>query len=460
MPDLDTSEKTIQDEVESLRVRPRAKAKSGRLPIRSLMRSSIEDINERLRKGEAVVLTAQEVRESLREDGSAPKDVDVVTCGTRGLMSGTYAILSFPVSKPGTFERASSASLNGVPAIPGPCPNERLGIVDLMVLGTSVSPDDRRYGAGHLFRDLADEQGIDVEVKTNEGDQISANVKLEEMKTAKLLATRHAFRNYLAIVNSGNRAMNSIFHPSVFAPSMSELTFSGCGSLNPIQNDPELHMIGIGTRVLVNGAVGYITGTGTRSSPASPNLMMIADMKGMSPEYMGGFQTSAGPECAVTWGVAIPVIDDSVRKAISVLDRDIPLPVNDLKDRGRISTADYGQVWDDVDPMAKVAKGKCEGCERCDAAEKCPTGAISVSGKVAKIDYHKCFNCGFCTTLCHHEVFQGRIGSVGFEAFGKNWNVPVVCRQSDRVRALKIAKDLKKRLLDGSFTLTQMVERL
>ena len=120
------------------------------------MGRSVEEINERLRKGEAIVLTAQDVRDALREDGSVLKNVDVVTCGTRGLMSGTYAILSFPVSKPGAFERASSASLNGVPAIPGPCPNERLGIVDLMVLGTSVSTKDRRYGAGHLFRDMAE----------------------------------------------------------------------------------------------------------------------------------------------------------------------------------------------------------------------------------------------------------------------------------------------------------------
>ena len=38
------------------------------------------------------------------------KDVDVVTTATRAIMSGTYAVLSFPLAAPGSFIRASSAS--------------------------------------------------------------------------------------------------------------------------------------------------------------------------------------------------------------------------------------------------------------------------------------------------------------------------------------------------------------
>jgi len=48
------------------------------------------------------------------------------------------------------------------------------------------------------------------------------------------------------------------------------MTFCGCGELNPIENDPKLETIGIGTRVLLNGAEEFVTGSGTRSSPDNP----------------------------------------------------------------------------------------------------------------------------------------------------------------------------------------------
>ena len=70
------------------------------------------------------------------------EDVDVVTTATRGIMSGTYAVLSFKVSEPDSFVKASEVLLNGVPAVVGPCPNERLGVLDLIVLGTAHSESD------------------------------------------------------------------------------------------------------------------------------------------------------------------------------------------------------------------------------------------------------------------------------------------------------------------------------
>jgi uncharacterized protein (DUF39 family) len=70
---------------------------------------------------EAVVMTAGELKSRLSEGESiGVKDVDVVTCGTCGVMSGTYAVLSFPVASPGLFQRASDITINGVPGMPGP----------------------------------------------------------------------------------------------------------------------------------------------------------------------------------------------------------------------------------------------------------------------------------------------------------------------------------------------------
>lgn len=58
------------------------------------MEQSIEQINRKIEKGDAVVLTAQQVCDLVDsgEDIRA-EDVDVVTAATRAIMSGTYAIL-------------------------------------------------------------------------------------------------------------------------------------------------------------------------------------------------------------------------------------------------------------------------------------------------------------------------------------------------------------------------------
>ena len=62
--------------------------------------------------------------------------------------------------------------------------------------------------------------------------------------------------------------------------------------------------------------------------------------------------------------------------------------------------------------------------------------------------------------MCRGEVFKADLGRVRFEMEGQEVEVPVVCRQSDRVRALKLAENLKERILDGSFVITDAVERL
>ena len=78
---------------------------------------TIDQINEKIEKGEANIYTAEEFKKLIKND-DAPgfEEVDVVTCGTCGVMSGTAAILNFIVSPPGEFIRANEVYLNGVPA--------------------------------------------------------------------------------------------------------------------------------------------------------------------------------------------------------------------------------------------------------------------------------------------------------------------------------------------------------
>ena len=119
----------------------------------------------------------------------------------------------------------------------------------------------------------------------------------------------------------------------------------GCGELNPLQKDPGLRTIGIGTRVSLNGGIGYVTGLGTRSSLERPNLSVVADMHTMNPDYMGGFKTSKGPEVIQTWAVPIPILDETVLKTAKTLDEEIPLIITDVRGRIPLAQATYADLW-------------------------------------------------------------------------------------------------------------------
>jgi putative methanogenesis marker 16 metalloprotein len=420
------------------------------------MVGSYSDILKKVMQGEAVVITAEEVAELvLSGESSRLSEVDVVTTATRAVMSGTYAVLSFPVAKPASFLRARRVWINGIAAQVGPCPNENLGVLDLIVLGTAHSQGLPNYGGGHLFRDLVERKKVHVDVETDDGRRLQADVGLDKMPYARLFASRHAFKNYSAFVNAGTEPVGTIFHSRGFAPHCREATFSGCGQINPLKNDPLLESIGMGTRILMNGAEGFVLGTGTRSSKERPNLSGFADMHKMVPELMGGFVTSAGPECICSWAVAIPVISKTILEEIARPDRDIALPVNDVCSRTVIGQADYGDVWTDVDLEVEFEPENCSGCNPCLVEVACPMMAVkSEGGKICR-DEALCFHCGLCVTVCPSAIFSCRMGAIRLKRDGAAVrSIQVVLRQSDRLRAERLAEDLKRRIQRGDFRIT------
>jgi putative methanogenesis marker 16 metalloprotein len=447
---------------------------------------SFPEIRRRLERGKALILTSQEVCELVdRGDKAALEEVDVVTTATRAIMSGTYAVLSFPVARPGTFLRAKRVWINGVEASVGPCPNENLGVVDLVVFGTAHSRDRQDYGGGHLFREMVEGKPALIEVEIDEGKNHQTEVKLNEMPFARLIGSRHAFKNYSAFVNPGNKPVSTIFHARQFEPNCHCATFSGCGQINPVKNDPLLETIGMGTRILLNGAEGFVTGTGTRSSKERPNLSGFADMHFMEPEYMGGFVTSAGPECVCSWAVPIPVTSKTILQEIARRDNEICLPVMDVNTRTAIGQADYGDVWDGVDLEVEFDPARCTGCTRCLVEMACPMKAVRLVGNSTIRNDELCFHCGLCVTQCPFGAFRCFLGSIRLLTADCNVNgrvngnvnsnvngnvngnanssancIPIVLRQSDKLRALKLAQDLKKRMLDGSFKMSQPIENI
>lgn len=412
---------------------------------------TIDEINQKIINDDANIFTAEEFKKLIKNDETPSFDeVDVVTCGTCGVMSGTAAILNFIATDPGIFIRANEVYLNGVPAYAGPCPNEWLGSVDVILHGTAHSIYDESYGGGFLLKDILEGKEIDVRIESAEGKTIENSISLKDITRAQIIGTRMAFKNYTAFTNPHNKAVSSIFSAVALEGNLRGLTFSGCGDLNPLQNDISQNVIKEGTRVLLNGAQGYVLGNGTRSSPEKPNLMLSADLTQMDPYYIGGFKTGQGGEVYDTVAVPIPVLNEEIYNNLLITDDEVDIPVSDIKGRHLpLDETNYKKLWADYSLRPQYDRSKCLECDSCIVEEICPTNAFA--GERLNLAY--CFGCGMCANYCPNEAFDMNTGSVDLTINNKDVNIPIICRQSDRLRANKLSLKLKKMIQNQEFKL-------
>ena len=412
---------------------------------------TIDEINQKIQNSEANIFTAEEFKKLIKK-GDAPSfdEVDVVTCGTCGVMSGTAAILNFIISDPGVFIRANEVYLNGVPAYAGPCPNEWLGSVDVILHGTAHSIYDESYGGGFLLKEILEGKPIDVRVESAEGKTIENTITREDITRGQIIGARMAFKNYTAFTNPGSEEVKSIFAATPLEGNLRGLTFSGCGDLNPLQNDIPHNVIKEGSKVLLNDAIGYVLGDGTRSSPEKPNLMLSADLCNMDPYYIGGFKTSQGGEVYDTVAIPIPVLNEEIYNNLLITDDQIDLPVADIKGRHLpLDNTDYDKMWTGNDLRPQYDRSKCKTCESCIVEEICPTNAF----KDERLNLTYCFGCGMCANYCRHDAFDMKTGSVDLNINDKDVNVPIILRQSDRLRANRLSLKLKKMIESREFIL-------
>ncbi|MFW9936855.1 MAG: methanogenesis marker 16 metalloprotein [Candidatus Thorarchaeota archaeon] len=417
---------------------------------------NLSEIKKKIKSGTANVITVQQFIDRI-DSGEKVKfeDVDVVTTATKGLMSGIMGVFSFRLSPPKTLRKFTEITINGIPSFPGPCPNEYLGIADLIVYGTAQSRTRENYCGGSLFRELVEGKTVEIISKSSEGERVEMSLTLEEMQFAKLMGTRQAIKNYNAMINCETYKVDTIFSCLPFQPNKTEITFSGCGALNPFENDPDFLSYGVGTPLLVNGSVGYLMGPGTRNYIEKPNMMTIAPMLNMQPRFMGAFKTSYGLEPICSIAVPIPILNEKIFNNIVKSDKDVKLTILSLVGREKVGEITYGDVWDN-NFLLKFDPEACKNCEQCKVIGFCPTNAFIVKkGLVSAIDRARCFNCGTCIKLCP-DAFKLNLKSVKFE--GKD--VPIVLRQSDRYGAIILAEELKSQILKGEFPLRKPTGKL
>ena len=102
------------------------------------MAKTIKEINEKIQKGEAVVVTAEEIIDIVEEKGEqkAAQEVDVVTTGTFGPMCSSGVYLNVGHTKPRIKLGGGKTYLNDIPVHTG------LAAVDVYVGATALPEDD------------------------------------------------------------------------------------------------------------------------------------------------------------------------------------------------------------------------------------------------------------------------------------------------------------------------------
>lgn len=423
---------------------------------------TIAEINAKLQRGEAVVMTAMEFKKEVRSGSRIQvADVDVVTTATRGLMSGTSATVVLPSAGEDGGRPVRGIWLNGVPCTPAAGPADGPAAIEALIYGTAESVDcPGRYGGGHLLKDIVAGQEIHAEFLTDGGRRTTRRFTIADLGFARIYSFRNAFQNYHAFANIKNLASYRENRRSIFScrpmPLLRGLSCAGSGELNPLENDPSSRVMRAGMKILVNKAPGVVIGYGTRSSPQMRNLSLAADMRGMDPEFMGGFITGGGVEVINSVAVPFPILNQGVLDDLSrCLDENIPLHLADIGDRLHIADVNYADVWAGARLEIEFDPDRCICCSfTCAAEYYCPMQAISWRDKT--IDAKLCYGCGACTSNCPGGAFMGKgdiprgcVGSI--HALGTE--IPILFRQSNRHRAQLLAEYLKEIMLKGDFLL-------
>jgi uncharacterized protein (DUF39 family) len=303
---------------------------------------SFQEINAKIKRGQVVVVTAEEMTRIVKDNGpeAAAREIDVVTTGTFAPMCSSGVLINFGHAVPGI--KASNVWINNVPAYAG------LAAVDCYIGATEpclddplnkVYPGEFTYGGGHVINDLV--AGKPVYLKaTGYGTDCYPNravekkITLGELPNAVLCNPRNGYQNYNVAVNSTQKTIYT--YMGTLKPKLANANYCSAGALSPLFNDPCYRTIGLGTRIFLGGAVGYVTWPGTQHRPAvdrasngtplrpAGTLWVMGDLKLMSPRWLVGVSMQGyGCSLAVGLGVPIPILNAEMARFTGVSDEEI-----------------------------------------------------------------------------------------------------------------------------------------
>lgn len=309
---------------------------------------TIDEINEKIKNGEAVVVNAEEMIDVVEKKGivEAAKSVDVVTTGTFGTMCSSGAFINFGHTKPKI--KAAKVWLNDVEAYGA------IAAVDAYIGASSVKKDDPlnavhpgkfEYGGGHVIEDLIARKKVRLVAEGYGTDcypskHVEMDITIDNLVDATLFSPRNCYQNYSVAINTTD---NTIYtYMGALKPNITNATYSSAGQLSPLMNDPFYLTIGIGSRIFLAGGEGYVVYHGTQHNPneernkrgipktGAGSLAVTGDMKQMNNRYIKGASILGyGVSLSIGIGVPIPILNEEMAFFTSVRDEEIDAYIYD-----------------------------------------------------------------------------------------------------------------------------------
>jgi len=358
---------------------------------------TIEEINEKIKSGKAVVVTADEIIGIAGEKGikQAAQEVDVVTTGTFGPMCSSGAYFNTGHTNPRIKLGGGRVYLNDVPAYAG------FAAADLFIGANALPDDDPRnrihpgefnYGGGHVIEELVAGNDVRLTATAYGTDcyprkKLDSWINIKDLNEAVLFNIRNAYQNYNIAVNLSSKTIYT--YMGVLKPNMGNANYCSAGQLSPLLNDPHYKTIGIGTRIFLGGGIGYVAWNGTQHNPdvlrtengvpsrGAGTLSVIGDLKQMKPEWLVGTSMYGyGCTSTVGLGVPIPIISEEILQHTAVSDEDIFAAIVDYSDA-------YPRMKPDIVGEASYAQMKSGNLKI--GSKEVPTGSLSSYPKALEI---------------------------------------------------------------------------
>jgi len=335
------------------------------------MAKTIKEINEKIKKGKAVVVTAEEIIDIIAKEGvkEAAQKVDVVTTGTFGPMCSSGAYFNIGHTKPKIKLGGGKAYLNNIPVHAG------FAAVDIYIGAAALADDDPRnqvfpgefkYGGAHVIEDLVAGKDVRLTATAYGTDcyprkELKTLINIKDLNEAVLFNPRNAYQNYNVAVNASNKVIYT--YMGTLKPKFQNANYCSAGQLSPLLNDPYYKTIGIGTRIFLGGGVGYVVWQGTQHNPTvkrkntgipqapAGTLAVLGDLKQMNSSWLLGSSFQGyGATLTVGIGIPIPILDEEICKFTAVQDEDIWTQIVDYSDvypqgkKGSLGEVNYKQL--------------------------------------------------------------------------------------------------------------------
>ena len=233
-------------------------------------------LNDLAQKGSLQVISACNL-------GDVEADnIDVLVVAQNSSMADTGCMIEVELAERGLFTRGEKLTVNGISGFIGPAPNERLGIVDVMIAADMVSETDSSYTGADLFFDLMEDREIALHCISSEDTHFEAMTHLGIIPFARFMIFNLFVEPQLATLAKDSLAL--------------------------------------GSSMIINGGRGPLLGSGSLHSTARPSLSCAVDCFAMDKGLM--FPPRPGQVAQNTLTLAIPVWDrENVRPLLDVVTK-------------------------------------------------------------------------------------------------------------------------------------------